>query len=973
MIQNQINAIGDALAWIKRYKTDQYEARFIQLVKERLRLRKIETALCEHPAIAAYGESQKGKSHVMNNLLLKDGRPYFVETPQGNKDFIAQINPPTLGNEATGVVTRFSSFEMPDGTISPRYRAEHPVLLKMLSPADMAMILCDSYFNDVNKPDMPEKEAINEFVAGLKERYAESTAQEDAPVIEDDMLDMYYYLKNHIGSRADRYYNSQYFSTMGHIVRQIPVGDLADAFSILWNRNQDITNLYARLVRAHQSIGFAREAYCDIDAVLNDRNTIMAVVCLKGLKESEWNALQSDEERYARVYYKDVHGQEKVLDKFPKCELSALCAEVVFKIDAKSLDTDVHYDLSSIPSESQNCISRNGVRKDILHTNDLLDFPGARPRENYPANALELDIMVKRGKVAYLFHKYCEEHLINVFMFCHDQQNVGVTEMYDLIAKWVQAYVGRTPEERLATIAKTKVPPIFIIATKFNMDMVEVADKVLNEPRQLNERWTNRFQKILWNEAVKGDTPDKETGDCWFKNFTGQNKPFDNSFLLRDFKYSSDIGAGGKLYHGYDPGKDGSREETMLMTADYYDNMRHTFIQNPHVGQFFSNPALAWDVATTRNNDGAQYIIERLGIVAHNLMSARTSQLQAHINDSVKRVVALLKDYYINEDADELMRQNVRKAKKVMREMDFSVQRDNYFFGHLLENFQVSEREVYGILHELINSSALTEEVNNFTGVEVFMKRYGARLNACNSIDEKWEVLMDELVMDTREEVVDYMTRHGIDPNAIISPMSKKKVNSVIIADRIMEMWETKMRSSEILNAFTGENAFDSIVMASLTDNMITTARQLNLAEHLAETIAEYVNVLVVSTINESLVSDLMATEVNDFVNDLGFHYRQQKEVESLKRLADELHLSCFDSILSQRKETYTEEELSAMFDEFNETGYALTPSFAQAYQQWIEYVTVSFISKVSVGDYNRQANHLMGEILNKVQQVPVL
>lgn len=40
-IQTQIDNINDALAWIKVNKPDQYEQRFLQLVNERCRLRKI--------------------------------------------------------------------------------------------------------------------------------------------------------------------------------------------------------------------------------------------------------------------------------------------------------------------------------------------------------------------------------------------------------------------------------------------------------------------------------------------------------------------------------------------------------------------------------------------------------------------------------------------------------------------------------------------------------------------------------------------------------------------------------------------------------------------------------------------------------------------------------------------------------------------------------------------------------------------
>ena len=60
-INTQISAINDSLAQIKKNKPEHYEQRFMQLVEERRKLRKLAQAESQNPAIAAFGESQKGK------------------------------------------------------------------------------------------------------------------------------------------------------------------------------------------------------------------------------------------------------------------------------------------------------------------------------------------------------------------------------------------------------------------------------------------------------------------------------------------------------------------------------------------------------------------------------------------------------------------------------------------------------------------------------------------------------------------------------------------------------------------------------------------------------------------------------------------------------------------------------------------------------------------------------------------------
>ena len=121
------------------------------------------------------------------------------------------------------------------------------------------------------------------------------------------------------------------------------------------------------------------------------------------------------------------------------------------------------------------------------------------------------------------------------------------------------------------------------------------------------------------------------------------------------------------------------------------------------------------------------------------------------------------------------------------------------------------------------------------------------------------------------------------------------------------------------------------------------------------------------TTINQ-IVADLMATEINNFVNDLGFSYRDAEEINGLRKIAKEFNLSCFEHIDVPRQETYTDEELTKMFDDFNENESTLTPSFALNYWQWVEYMTISFIGKGGAfNNYDRQANHLMGEIIKKI------
>ena len=90
-IKNHIENINKSLSWIKTHQPEHYEKRFLQLVEERRKLKKVNNALSEKPAIAAFGEIQKGKSYLIGNLLQKQKNPFMVKNEKGEHiDFVGR-------------------------------------------------------------------------------------------------------------------------------------------------------------------------------------------------------------------------------------------------------------------------------------------------------------------------------------------------------------------------------------------------------------------------------------------------------------------------------------------------------------------------------------------------------------------------------------------------------------------------------------------------------------------------------------------------------------------------------------------------------------------------------------------------------------------------------------------------------------------------------------------------------------------
>ena len=227
-INSLISNINNSLAWIRKYKPADYDQKFLQLIEERRKLIKIRNAGHDNPAIAAYGVSQVGKSYLMNCMLQKDGQPFLLKADGKTYKFIEEMNPKTDNTEATGVVTRFTSFKRnPE-----RYSEKYPILMRCLSVADIILILSDGYYNDVENYVLYLESEIKEEVNNLYDKYRNMPQAGVVSITPDDILNIKAYYKQNI-NQAQAYLQTSLFDTLTLIADRIPVSELSDVFSLI--------------------------------------------------------------------------------------------------------------------------------------------------------------------------------------------------------------------------------------------------------------------------------------------------------------------------------------------------------------------------------------------------------------------------------------------------------------------------------------------------------------------------------------------------------------------------------------------------------------------------------------------------------------------------------------------------------------------------------------------------------------------
>ena len=956
-IDQKIELIDQSLLWLKKNKPGDYRNRLHSLAEVRRRLRILSDAELDNPAIAAFGESQMGKSYLITNLLKKKDRPFEIVADGKRYDFIDRINPRSNNTEATSVVTRFTSFR----NYPSRYEPDFPVMLRLLSVTDLVCILTDCYRNDVSDSIIPPKEEFGKHLAQIEEEFSDKPELDNPGLIEDDILT----LSDHIHTQVDQnlYIQAEAFlNDLALLIRKVDKQAWPRVFGILWNNHPSLTALFEKLLGFLSRLEFVSEAYVPIEAVLNDDNTgtILSVDCLKRLFDASAPT--------TTVMYRNRRGEKKQVASFSRPELCAICKEATFKIEQEYLDETMEYCPDGI--EDGRYKGGRTVERDILITNDLLDFPGSRSRLNVSSDSIEQNLVfiLLRGRVAYLFARYSATKKINVLLFCQDNRQPGETLMPITLENWIKN-IGSTPEDRKDCISRIGMSPLFIICTKFNVNVKKMNENSKNRKENLKDRWYERFEKVLYQQCLQGKSK------TWVDNWTGERVPFQNCYLLRDFKYSESDGA----YEGYSEFRSEKRclienVEIEGERTNLYQNLRESFCADESVKRFFKKPDLSWDLANSINNDGTVYIIENLSIAAANLHTARTEAFTRNLQEYSSTVFRLMKEYYHSDNLDEILKTRLMNARRIRRNLDFAFGNDNYYFGHLINCLQVTEQNVSKRLHSMLEDPNIIGKGNTSDAYEMF--RESCRLTECKSSEEMKERFMEYYGFFDEDEMNDFLRKKELDPAQLFKMESTNNSVSSILARGLLDDWKGHVTSSITLTNLTADDAFDSVDMTNLLDNLVSCADQVGMADVVRKRIEETVDTSRLASMKEQegLLSDVIASEINNYVNDFGYHFRGPDYIRHVRTVSEQKNLDIFDHIGKERKSSYDEEELTALFNSLSDSGGkasgALIPSLTHHFYEWESYMMASFLGDINVGDYDLAANEELKKLLDRIKEV---
>lgn len=930
-INSQIAIINRSISWAEQYNKDTFPVE--ELKELRRRVKRIAGTLNENCSAAAYGESQVGKSYLINSLLSTSNYPFVIANDGKEYSFIDSLNPSggnTSKTESTGVITRFTINNVNE-------QMKDFVKITNLSVADILMMLVDSYYNDlkIDTNNVLKYDDINKELTSIQNLWSGKTTVVQNYLTEDDVKDVCDYISEVLGSSAIGIKHSDFRKIVSSKIKYISSDNWDKVFCLLWNKNQELSRLFILLINEFKKLQFKTEVYVPFDAVLREKGTLLNIEWLDAM--FGLSTADSTYEVYTDVYSSDG---KLLAQSFNKSSLSALIAELTFVLPKSIAD-----------------------ERKFLKKIDLLDFPGARSREKFKEQEIHAVIptILRRGKVAYLFNKYARSLKISSVLFCHHNDQKNEPTLGETINGWIETNIGRTPEERAQSLVRTNgVSPLFFIATKFNIELEKTKNDTIHNIESLNDHW-KRFKTVI-PEIIKPA--------IWFNNWVPiggvfRSESFQNIYLLRDFYWSCK----NQVFDGYSDGEIKSPESSIHHYEDYpdyFNNLRESFLQNSFVQKHFANPKEAWDEVATINNDGSKAIIRDLDAISNVLDTARKEKYLAELIKIRDEILSKLNVYYEPEDKEQ---NNIRTrtiAGDIRRNLDLNIGTKPETFGIIIDQLMLPVGDLRKIAYDIIILK--TETPKDFNEITLIRTMVG--INPSDDKEINIQKLCNYYACEPQVLEEDFRKKGFTIDDIISNEYSIATTVADVVSNHILEYWTSfinkQVKSLEKYLPHPDEVAFMLQMLC----------KRLAIQKIISNKIDTYSRILSVNDLPNA-IADFSSLTLNSFVSTIGREYMTNEDIDLIRLKADSCNLSIDLSpeaidIKLQRIDLL--DALQAFDDASDPTSVPITTlmklPFWDNFQRWKNLLIMGLLYSSDISHLDPVANEAVKNIIGECKSL---
>jgi hypothetical protein len=634
-------ASTEAVAWLSAHRDPSPRIANLQktLRRQAVEARRLGTAAARPMSVGVFGASQMGKSFLIGKLICPKDNPAKVVFGKGEsavlQDFLSDVNP-SGGDETTGLVTRFSltAYDTPPGK---------PVVLRLLREVDIVKILSNTFRFDLKgqyrialdpanaevfDDRTPTPDRIDALAASL-EPMKKTTAQPGMTI--EDVYELRDYVEKQLdGHLLGEETAESYWMMIERLAPYLDAAGRTMALSPLWAELEEFNDLFLRMKAALDQLGHPEQIYTGLEALADRTRGVLHVNTLRDLDGTSAPAMLT------------VTPGTGAAVTLPMCIVTALTAELRVTLETAPWDFFTH--------------------------TDLLDFPGARSRENKsvaeflrdPTEPKARSNCFLRGKVSLLFDNYAANLDLNVMLLCAGPENQEVKTLPGLVREWIARTHGDTPQKR-----QGKTPALFYCLTK--CDTLFVRKVGMDDP--IEARLDNNLKPYSWAAEW---TP---------------GQPFDNLFLIRN----PGIEDRGNFAYADKPAdaSNGDLPPETKLTADFKAYLQDTFeplyIQHDLVRKHVARPADKLDALLKINDGGTSLLAKSLEPVCNS--DLKFAQIAPRANQTISLLSQELAGFYESGDLEK----RVKERRARIQTLIDALRRKPMLIGPFIASFQVEE------------------------------------------------------------------------------------------------------------------------------------------------------------------------------------------------------------------------------------------------------------------------------------------
>lgn len=902
------NHIEESLNWVEKYlegSQSKKEGLAKSIKINRRNFKKYTKAAGRKPCLAIFGPSQAGKSYLVSNLAMEPnsdirgikvrnaGYEYKSYVSAGDTiDFIKHINPEG-GRESTGLVTRFT---IDDNTKD----GEAPFFIRLLSIVDIVKIISNGYFSDLtDRIDEIDPNEIQEMLINLRKK---CTASPTGGVDEDDIYELKEYLSEQFRSEVlIRDLNSfNIWEDMAKLVPYLKNQDRWEIFELLWGKAPFFTDVFKKLSLALESIGFAREARCGLDALIPKMtpqglsNTIIDVQII--------NYLYQDNEPLSEVMVYSANGAKASIKR---SVLTAIISEITMVLPER--------------------IAENKNRA-FFKDADVLDFPGARSRLQINVNNRDPEKLIQvflRGKIAFLFDQYNADNEISSLFLCLPFSNLEVKSIPGLIKNWIYRTHGATKEERSKQLAS-----LFIVFTKFDFELSKASS---NHDSKWSARLIDNFKKEMDNAT---------SGESWVDEWDNRGT-FKNFFWMRDPIFSRTV------FKGVNIQGEGQETDVRDEYKEELEEMKSSFINHEDVRRYFENPQKSWDEAASPGKTGIDYIVEKLTPTCD--LKVKREKLKAQIEKYTEEFLKKLESYHVGGDYDQELRKASNDSKQVAQYLVNQIKIKNYF-GKFLNALQINDDFAWKVYWDVENPMFNSEE-NIEQEVEKTLQE--------SILISKEDI--SSIVGDLEAELgFDFEPAEAKSINESEVKELKYKHKSQIFAEKLIEKWKTKIEEMLTSEKVVEKIGLPIEILNSIFKEISYAATRVELEKTISEAVKEEVD-LYVKTRNIDIIARLASMYINEFINTIGFKYVSPEKRPISKKTGKPIFTEY--NLITPEKDKLELEIGYPGSKIFIQWVLGITETFVKNVEHKYNCTDINSESNKKIGDIIENVNKLLGEI----------